>query len=97
VLPWIAFSDELSRPSIEVLLGNSHALSERAWRRLVQNPDAASGTFGDLNAEKTGTLVLAARTDRPHLTCRQRVRPNAVFALELRVDTNFSTPSRPMT
>ncbi len=45
----IAIPDEFTCPGIEVLLGILDTLGEWSWGWTIQNTDAATWPFGDLN------------------------------------------------
>ena len=73
MLARVAVADQFAGPCIQVRLGVLHRLGERRRGRAVQDPHAAPGALGDLDAVQARAFVLAAGADRPDLAGRQRV------------------------
>ncbi len=84
MLSGILVANQLHGPGVQVLLGEANALAERGRNGLVENLQARSGAFVDLDAVEAGVLLPTAGADGPYLPRLQRVAADAVVALELR-------------
>jgi hypothetical protein len=84
VLARIAVPHKFMGSAIEVLLRDPNALTERRWRRLVQNPNAAAGRLRYLNPKKARRLALTARANGPRLAGREWIVTDTVLALQFR-------------
>lgn len=70
MLARFAIADQFLRTRIEVLLCAADAFPEPGRCRLVQNLDAAAGTFGDVDLVKPWVFVPTTGSNYPHLPRR---------------------------
>src|ERR1035441_3611117 len=89
MLARITVTGQLLSAGIQVLLCVTDAFRERSRCRTVQDSHPGAGAFGHFDPVKTRVLIQSAWTDGPDLAGRQRVRPDAVLALQFRRDNEL--------